>query len=538
MMNFLKKSFCFLLILTLALSLFGCSESEPKAEGHILRETSDGITLTYDVDKKTLTLSGEGPFTWSHDLFYNYTLRNDSLTTLIVEEGITAVNFINDFDALKTVSLPSTLTEIKNSFDFCSALEQITIPENVTLISGSFYNCTALNNLVFPEKVEQIVQSFDFCPALSSISFKGAPLIDAAFHSCDALQELAIPANSTLCSAFNDCSALKTIRLGANVSCHDIESKECGESFVGRKVEQRTVYAAEPLHMDAATAITAGIDELNIGYAKTKLIPVPKEEGGDPEKVAIPPTRFSFEFDEQSGILTVSGKGRLSEFYPCTLKESHEWGCYPELFEENHTVKKLIIGEGITHVYNCFNDMVMLEEVTLPESLQSATYSFIGCTKLKELTIPKNLKNIHGFSFDQCVALEKLTLQGAIDTCYFGGAFNGLESLKEVNLPAGSTLCNSFKGCSRLEKVTLNACTLHEFESDDDDSVCRPNFKDAKKHCTFYVDQEVYRSITHPNYAGPIENAEQYKFIVTDGETFTNEKIFNNEQHQLFIPGS
>lgn len=544
-----KKILCMMTALILLLSLAACQ----KAPKNTLQESHNGVTLTYVSGSDTIIVSGKGEFGDNY-WFYN-DVDKETIKKVIVKKGITSISgYFRDLPNLKEISLPSSLTKICNCFDNCDGLEKVRLPKSlrtvygsfsdcdslreidlrkVTEINYSFKQCSALKQIAFPKSIKNITESFYNCDALTEIEPQAAILIEGSFESCDGLKEIALPADSVLCGAFNDCAKLQTIRLGANVSCHNL-GDGCEESFMGRKVAQRTIYAQEPLHMKATTAITAGIDELNMSLPQTKLIPVPEKEGADPQTVKLPAPRYQIDFDEESGVLTVSGFGLLSDLYPRTLLSGPDYGYNTELLEEDHQVKKLVIGEGITHLFNCFNDLLEMEELSLPQSLESVGCSFIGCSSLKTLSTPEKLKTIHN-SFNNATALEALQLGGAIDTCYYGSTFSGLDSLKEVTIPAGSTLCNAFQGCSRLKKVTLQGeIELHEFKNDIDDSYCYSSFKDAAKNCTFHLNSAMYQAIFQPNYNGPIHNTDRYRFIVADGET----PDINREQKQLYVPFS
>ena len=489
--------------------------SSSKSQPHILRETHHGNTMTYEIESGAMTLAGRGSFNWDYTNFYYYLIEEEAPIALVVEKGIEEISIRRDLINLTDISLPSSLKKISGSFNDCTKLERIRIPKNVETISDSFHNCPVLDDVVVPKNVKEIRSSFCECASLSNITFKNATLIDGSFRECNALKELSLPNDSILCNSFNQCNELKTIYLGANVSCHDLTVEGCDASFIGHGEGERRIYAKEPLHMDPDTAITAGIDELNMGNAKTRLIPIPKQKGGDPAKVAIPQRRFVLSFDEKSGTLTVEGKGMLEELYPRTIEEAGDWWTYPSLLKEDQKIKKLVIKEGITSLYNCFNDLVALEELSLPESLQEVSSSFMGCIALEELTIPKGLKKINRSSFDSCKSLKKLILQGAIDTCKYGGAFNYLESLREVVIPDGSILCDSFHGCINLEKLTFGEnIALHEFINDDDVNACQKSFGNVKNGCLFYLSPKQYQQIIDSEYSGPLSHPENFRYII------------------------
>ncbi len=75
---------------------------------------------------------------------------------IIIGEGITSIDhcFFNLY-TLKTLSLPSTLKEIKNgSFIECRNLQSVSIPEGVTVIDNAFNHCSRLQWVNIPQNIE------------------------------------------------------------------------------------------------------------------------------------------------------------------------------------------------------------------------------------------------------------------------------------------------------------------------------------------------------------------------------------------------
>lgn len=128
----MKKLFCFLLAITLALSpVIPASAAEAgSASG------TCGDTVTWSYADGTLTISGTGTLgvgfvdpPWGAYI--------DEIERIVVEEGITALErccFL-ELPSLTSVSLPDSLTSIGSQvFQGCDALTRITIPKNVTCI--------------------------------------------------------------------------------------------------------------------------------------------------------------------------------------------------------------------------------------------------------------------------------------------------------------------------------------------------------------------------------------------------------------------
>ncbi len=185
-----------------------------------------------------------------------------------------------------------------------------------------------------------------------------------------------------------------------------------------------------------------------------------KDEGdtiANPAGSDDPVAKYTTTFDESTGTLTVSGKGRLKDLYP--RKWEHPgigFGKISEFINADYEVQRLVIGEGITYLENCFNDMMALEEIIFPSTLKTIECSFVACEALEELTVPATVGRIWHRSFLYCSKLKRIDFQGRIKlTC--PGSFKYLDALEEVSIPADSELCDSFTKCENLKTVTLGA---------------------------------------------------------------------------------
>ena len=221
------------------------------------------------------------------------------------------------------------------------------------------------------------------------------------------------------------------------------------------------------------------------------LLLLPLSGCGTEEGVSTTEDGFTTRFDETTGTLTVSGEGVLRGLYP------REWvpddfGGFLKTIEENTTVKKLVLEEGITQIDNCFNDMNALKEVVFPSTLSDIRRSFISCTAMEELTIPENVKIIRDDSFSYCTSLSSLQLKGPKEILH--SAFDDLDSLCEVVIPDNSLLCNVFYKCYDLVEVIIGkGVTCHQVFAEMH-STCWGSFavsepEEAKKR-TFYLPKE------------------------------------------------
>lgn len=191
--NILKMlSFVFSLVLIMTtMTAFNLSVAMAATEGNCGAGTGGkNATWSYNADTATLTISGTGA---TKD--YNAALSKapwesykDTITTLIVNEGITEIGNYNFYNctALKNVSLPSTLTSLDGiglgvgsnkvgygCFQACTALESITLPGNLTTIEDYvFAGCTSLKQIVIPDSVTSLGDyAFLDCTSLNTVTF-------------------------------------------------------------------------------------------------------------------------------------------------------------------------------------------------------------------------------------------------------------------------------------------------------------------------------------------------------------------------------
>ncbi len=142
-------------------------------------------------------------------------------------------------------------------------------------------------------------------------------------------------------------------------------------------------------------------------------------QGADPiayfhEEVAAKNKGFEVSFDASTGTLTVNGKGTLRDYFSVQWLES---GYDYQLYERgiwSRRVKKLVLGEGITALDNCFSSLYDLDEVVLPQSLKIIRRSFQECGALMRLDFPDGFERIDFNSFfnKSSIYLKKVYWKG------------------------------------------------------------------------------------------------------------------------------
>jgi hypothetical protein len=110
-----------------------------------------------------------------------------------------------------------------------------------------------------------------------------------------------------------------------------------------------------------------------------------------------------------------------------------------------------------------FENCIYLREISLPQALtQIGNTAFKGCSSLRELSLPADLTQIGNYAFQNCISLRWVkwpvsAADAVLGTTTASNAFNGCTNLKKVELPDNlkTIYNNSFDGCTALRVVIL-----------------------------------------------------------------------------------
>ena len=109
-------------------------------------------------------------------------------------------------------------------------------------------------------------------------------------------------------------------------------------------------------------------------------------------------SKVTSSFNKKTGILTISGKGDM----PADMQ-----------FGNNKKIKKVVIEEGVTSVCDyAFLGCTKLKAVTLPEGLLSIGVKSFENTNIKKITIPSSVRKIGQCAFWGCKKLKWITMPG------------------------------------------------------------------------------------------------------------------------------
>lgn len=184
--------------------------------------TSDGVSWSLDLNKRTMTVSVNGQMpdylNYTDTPWKEYLLLAD---TLILDESVTNIGTCAfEYGAnIKEVKILGNVTEIgSEAFFGCSSLEKINLPGSLVGIGhNAFADCESLENVVFPENISKIdIYAFSGCKSLTEIDLsktKITRISEGTFSGCQSLITVKVPESVTAFEngAFYECKTLTLV---------------------------------------------------------------------------------------------------------------------------------------------------------------------------------------------------------------------------------------------------------------------------------------------------------------------------------------
>ena len=324
-------------------------------------------------------------------------LGTDKPQHIKIKEGTTAIasNFMSDNDELISVELPNSLNIINNSaFENCSKLSEIKFPNNLSAINDrAFANCKRLRAVVLSGNITTIGESaFEGCSAIDSVVIDKAyvKIGNSAFKGCHKMQYAKLGDNveSIGGQAFAYCTGLRGINsynkveLPRNVSVIDMATfASCvnlsGKVVLPRNVKTIRAQAFEKCRNIHSIEISAKLDSVD-GSAFDGM------------------TQFSHYFGEgnnrfgvHNGLLYSADKQVL---YHCP--DGLEGTCI--VYRET----KMVASEAFL---NC----TKVRHIVMNGVTKISEHAFKGCTELRKLNLGDKFEDIAPQAFEGC---QNLTL--------------------------------------------------------------------------------------------------------------------------------
>ena len=160
----------------------GCTLAALPCTPIYAEEGSCGDNTKWSVNGTTLTLSGSGAVE-----YICWALRNEEITTVIIEDGVTSLpsNSFSNFKVLESLTMADSVISIGSSFcQSCVALTDLTLSDQLTVIpSGAFTGCKLLPAVELPDSITTIENNaFYGCVKLKALSMPDA-LVSVGSHA-------------------------------------------------------------------------------------------------------------------------------------------------------------------------------------------------------------------------------------------------------------------------------------------------------------------------------------------------------------------
>ena len=333
----------------------------------------------------------------------------------------------------------------KNSSPSASYTGDIVIPEKVTPDSINYYDVTGIGNSAFYR-----------CYSLTSITMPSSLLTigSSAFDACSTLTEIVIPENVVTINkqAFVRCKGIKTITIPNSVTTLDdyalsytgIKEIQFGTGLT--KISGGLFHGCDSLQtLDFPSGVTTIGSTACIDCVSLKHVSIPE------------------------GVTRIDSRAfqrciRLTEIdLPSTLSFIY-WDAFSyctglkrfNISEENSSYCSvdgvLYNKEKTTFIMfpNANSDScIVLDGVTEIER-----YAFMGCSRLRYVSLPNSLKAICLAAFEDCSSLQNFIIPEGVERIE-QLAFSGCSSLTEMRIPSSvsSFSLQVFYRCKSLQAI-------------------------------------------------------------------------------------
>ena len=368
---------------------------------------AEGDNLTWQLSLEgVLTISGTGEMeNWSNESAVPWYKNRESIVSIVIEKGTTSIGgyAFSGCSSLTSVTIPNSMDTIRNdAFANCSALSSVNISDLAAwcriwfgnLNSNPLYNAHHLyldkkeiTELEIPKSVTSIEWgAFCGCSYLTSVTIPNGvtKIATYAFKDCIGLTSVTIPESvqNTGGRPFDNCTGLTSVIWNAVKDTTYDDGQYIYPPFqncpnitsftIGNQVEElpRGLCYGLPIEtIDIPNSVTSiGVSAFR-GCESLATITIPKDVK----------TIGAYTFKECTNLTTI-----VWNVTSCDNPESYQ---YSPFYDIRSQITSFTFGEDVE---------------TIP------SYLCYGMSKLKSVTIPKNVKTISAFAFNECANLTTI----------------------------------------------------------------------------------------------------------------------------------
>lgn len=403
------------------------------------------VVATLNPDTYELVITGTGNMTdfTNSDSFWKYDYR-DSLSKVTIQSGVTSigVSAFEDTSGLVEVSMPDTVTTIKEyAFDF-SSLSSVQLSNNITEIGSYAFRHTAnLDRLQLPTHLKKLTNTkvLDMCGVKTLIFGKE-------------IDEISSEALGTLPN-------LTTVYVYKGTAADNLEL------FQNASEKKVTLVYLDP-------------DSESSDSTQYLVFYVGKNNAED----------IKASLNRETGVMTLTGTGEMQDFESST---SVSWYTYQD------EIQRVVINNGITAIGRCaFVDATNLSDIDWGTTLEKiGEGAFENCPRLfsktHTLNLPTGIKELGDCAFTDC-NFWKVYLPATLEKMGFlGYQCSDVEHLDQIEVYIYST--SLIVGGSSIDQFDTgkNITKLHIYKGSTIDTLAMTNSHIKK----VYLDDESKKDI-------------------------------------------
>lgn len=319
--------------------------------------------------------------------------------------------------ALKSVNIPNSVTSIEHyAFGYCEQLKEIIIPDSVTSVEDHAFSPIVLENVSCPACA---IKSVAYSSLKKLVITSGDTLPNRGFYWCNQLESITLPETLKTIEeeAFTGCDSLKVITLPDSVT-------SIGRlAFSNRKIEEIIIPNGVTILEPQAFSFCRQLKKVILPDGIKEIGESAFSDCTSLEGIEIPKsvTKICDHAFEDCGLKTLTIPDTVEEihwtaFYGCNQLESITLPAFAFPVVRYTGAKIVTITGGDTIPTNKGNFNETVETIILPDTIITIEpYAFYEYVALKNLVIPKSVKNIGTRAFCHNFELGSLTYEGTME---------------------------------------------------------------------------------------------------------------------------